>query len=125
MTKGDKLLRSLRQLFEMNRHKLRDKVGACAIARHLQCFILTKNWIDGSELVKNERGKANEQGTDDQDNYKQVTEDVEMHSENQEEEETKDEPITDTDHAATQDELQRRGRGRPRKGDTTEYKPSP
>jgi len=66
---------------------------------------LTKNWIDGSELVKNERGKANEQGTDDQDNYKQVTEDVEMHSENQEEEETKDEPITDTDNAATQDEL--------------------
>lgn len=82
MTKGDKLLRSLRQLFEMNRHKLRDKVGTCAIARHLQCFILTKNWIDGSELVKNERGKVNEQGTDDQDNNKQATEDVEMHSEN-------------------------------------------
>ena len=50
MTKGDKLVRSLRQLFEFNRYKIRDKVGACAIARHLQCFILTKTWVDGSDL---------------------------------------------------------------------------
>ena len=42
-----------------------------------------------------------------------------------EEEETKDEPMTDADHITAQEELQRRGRGRPRKGDTTEYKPSP
>ncbi len=50
MSKGDKLIRSLRQLLEINRYRLRDKVGMCAIARHLQCFILTKTWLDGSEL---------------------------------------------------------------------------
>jgi hypothetical protein len=52
MSKGDKLVRSLRQLFEINRARLRDRVGMCAVSRHFQCFILTKNWIDGTEVVK-------------------------------------------------------------------------
>lgn len=50
MTKGDKLIRSLRQLLEINRYKIREKVGMCAVARHLQCFIMTKTWLDGSEI---------------------------------------------------------------------------
>jgi hypothetical protein len=50
MTKGDKLIRSMRQILEMNRQKLRDKIGMCAIARHLTCFIMTKTWLDGKQL---------------------------------------------------------------------------
>lgn len=94
----------------MNRYKIRDQVGMCAIARHLQCFIMTKTWVDGSDLEQHQK-EDKDQGTN---------EDVEMQSDH--EEETKDSAQKES---VPGDDLQKRGRGRPRKGDTTDYKPSP
>ncbi len=35
---------------------MRGKVGMCSAGRHLQCFIMTKEWLDGSELKFDGKG---------------------------------------------------------------------
>lgn len=50
MAKSDKLIRGIRQIFEINRTRVRSKIGMCSIGRHLSCLIMTKQWLDGSEL---------------------------------------------------------------------------
>lgn len=50
--KGERLLRSIRQLLELNYQKLRSKVGCGSLARHLECIVMAKDSAEGEELFK-------------------------------------------------------------------------
>ena len=48
MKKGEKLMRSLRHLLDINYYKLRNRIGFGQIGRHLECMVMTRQRIDFS-----------------------------------------------------------------------------
>ena len=43
MKKGEKLLRMIRQLLEMNCRRIKLKVGFSAVGRHIDCLVMTRS----------------------------------------------------------------------------------
>lgn len=46
MKKGDKLIRSLKQIFQVNYDRIRNKISMCRAAKHFECIIMLKKLTD-------------------------------------------------------------------------------
>ena len=60
MRKGEKLMRSLYHLFEINYRKIRQRIGFGQVGRHLECLVMTREKVDFSLM---ETGKEEEKKT--------------------------------------------------------------